>query len=123
MDKTLIASEIQFVNLTDHEIRLGDGMLIPRAAKPARVLHGRQHDGSVLFEDSEEVIPIYRFEPSGQIVGLPEPQPGVLYIVSPIVRRELTQRGLDRPDVLSPYAIESRLEKGRSVPCATALAR
>jgi len=123
MDKTLIASEVQFVNLTDHEIRLGDGMLIPRAAKPARVLHGRQHDGSVLLEDSEEVIPIYRFEPSGQIVGLPEPQPGVLYIVSPIVRRELTQRGLDRPDVLSPYAIESRLEKGRSVPCATALAR
>ena len=123
MDKPLLASEIQFVNLTDHEIRLGDGMLIPRAAKPARVLHGRQHDGSVLLEDSEEVIPIYRFEPSGQIVGLPEPQPGVLYIVSPIVRRELTQRGLDRPDVLSPYAIESRLEKGRSVPCATALAR
>jgi hypothetical protein len=123
MDKTLIASEVQFVNLTDHDIRLGDGMLIPRAAKPARVLHGRQHDGSVLLEDSEEVIPIYRFDPSGQIVGLPEPQPGVLYIVSPIVRRELTQRGLDRPDVLSPYAIESRLEKGRSVPCATALAR
>ncbi|MBM3120743.1 MAG: hypothetical protein FJZ97_00995 [Chloroflexi bacterium] len=123
MDKALLASEIQFVNLTDHEIRLGDGKLIPRAAKPARVLHGRQHDGSVLLEDSEEVIPIYRFEPSGQIVGLPEPQPGVLYIVSPIVRRELTQRGLDRPDVLSPYAIESRLEKGRSVPCATALAR
>jgi hypothetical protein len=123
MDKTLLASEIQFVNLTDHEIRLGDGMLIARAAKPARVLHGRQHDGSVLLEESEEVIPIYRFEPSGQIVGLPEPQPGVLYIVSPIVRRELTQRGLDRPDVLSPYAIESRLDKGRSVPCATALAR
>jgi len=123
MDKPLLASEIQFVNLTDHEIRLGDGMLIPRAAKPARVLHGRQHDGSVLLEKSEEVIPIYRFEPSGQIVGLPEPQPGVLYIVSPIVRRELTQRGLDRPDVLSPYAIELRLEKGRSVPCATALAR
>jgi hypothetical protein len=123
MDNTLYASEIELVNLTDHEIRLGDGLVIPHATKPARVLNGRRRDGSIVLEDSEEVIPIYRFEPRGQIVGLPEPKPGVFYIVSPIVRRELTQRGVQRPDVFSPYAIESRLQRGRSVACATALAR
>ena len=104
-------------------MRLGDGLVVPSADRPARVLNGRRQDGSVVLEQSEEVIPIYRFEPQGQIVGLPEPKPGVFYIVSPIVRRELTQRGLDRPDVFSPYAIESRSARGRSVPCATALAR
>jgi len=123
MDDTLYASEIKFVNLTDHEVRLGDGLVVPSADRPARVLNSRRQDGSVVLEQSEEVIPIYRFEPQGQIVGLPEPRPGVFYIVSPIVRRELTQRGLDRPDVFSPYAIESRSARGRSVPCATALAR
>lgn len=123
MDDTLYASEIKFVNLTDHEVRLGDGLVVPSTDRPARVLNGRRQDGSVVLEQSEEVIPIYRFEPQGQIVGLPEPKPGVFYIVSPIVRRELTQRRLHRPDVFSPYAIESRSARGRSVPCATALAR
>ena len=120
---TIFASEIEFVNLTDHEIRLGSGLVIPRSAQPVRVLNGRVFDGSVVIETSDEVIPIYRFDPKGQIVGLPDPRLGVFYIVSPIVRKELTQRGMDRPDVFSPYAIESRPEQGRNVPCATALAR
>jgi len=120
---TIFASEIEFVNLTDHEIRLGSGLVIPRSAQPVRVLNGRVFDGSVVIETSDEVIPIYRFDPKGQIVGLPDPKPGMFYIVSPIVRKELTQRGIDRPDVFSPYAIESRPEQGRNVPCATALAR
>jgi hypothetical protein len=120
---TIFASEIEFVNLTDHEIRLGSGLVIPRSAQPVRVLNGRVFDGSVVIETSDEVIPIYRFDPKGQIVGLPDPKPGMFYIVSPIVRKELTQRSIDRPDVFSPYAIESRPEQGRNVPCATALAR
>lgn len=123
MHDTLYASKIEFVNLTDHEVRLGNGLVIPPAPRPARLLNGRRRDGSVLLETSDEVIPIYRFEPLGQIVGLPEPRPGVFYIVSPIVRRDLTQRGMQRPDVFSPYAIESRPTRGGSVPCATALAR
>jgi hypothetical protein len=123
MSDTLYASEIEFVNLTDHEIRLGDGLVIPKAARPARVLNGRRQDGSVVLEESDEVIPIYRFDPRGQIVGLPDPRPGLFYIVSPILRRELTQRGVRRPDVFSPYAIEQRSDRGRRVPCATALAR
>lgn len=123
MDETLFASEIRFVNLTDHEVRLGDSLALPGATQPARVLNGRQHDGSLVVEHTQEVIPIYRFDPRGQIVGLPEAESGVVYIVSSIVRRELTQRGVHRPDVFSPYAIETRPLRGRSVPCATALAR
>ena len=123
MHNKIFASEIEFVNLTGHEIRLGSGLILLRSAKPARVLNGRRKDGSIILEKSEEIIPIYQFEPRGQVVGLPEPRPGTFYIVSPIVRRELTQRGIQRPDVFSPYAIESRLDRGRKVPCATALAR
>ena len=123
MGETIFASQIQFVNLTDHDVRLGHGLVISRACQPARVLNGRQEDGSVVLEQSDEVIPIYRFDARGQIVGLPGPKPGVFYIVSPIVRKELTQRGIHRPDVLSPYAIEERPERGKIVPCATALAR
>jgi len=123
MGETVFASQIEFVNLTDHDIRLGDGLVVPRASKPARVLNARQQDGQLVLEQSDEVIPIYRFDARGQIVGLPGPEPGVFYIVSPIVRKELTQRGIHRPDVLSPYAIEERPERGKIVPCATALAR
>jgi hypothetical protein len=123
MGETVFASQIEFVNLTDHDIRLGGGLVIPRTSKPARVLNARQQDGQLVLEQSEEVIPIYRFDARGQIVGLPGPNPGVFYIVSPIVRKERTQRGIYRPDVLSPYAIESRPERGKVVPCATALAR
>jgi len=123
MGETVFASQIEFVNLTDHDVRLGDGLVIPRVSKPARVLNARQQDGQLVLEQSEEVIPIYRFDSRGQIVGLPGPEPGVFYIVSPIVRKELTQRGIHRPDVLSPYAIEERPERGKIVPCATALAR
>ena len=123
MGETVFASQIEFVNLTDHDIRLGDGLVIPRTSKPARVLNARQQDGQLVLEQSDEVIPIYRFDARGQIVGLPGPKPGVFYIVSPIVRKELTQRGIHRPDVLSPYAIEERPERGKIVPCATALAR
>jgi len=119
----IIASQVQFVNLTGHEIRLGGGLVIPKAPSPTRVINGRAHDGKLVLDESDEVIPIYRFDSGGHIVGLPDPQPGVIYIVSPIVRKELTQRGAKRPDVFSPYAIESRFVKGRDVPCATALAR
>ena len=119
----IIASQVQFVNLTGHEIRLGGGLVIPKAPSPTRVINGRAHDGKLVLDESDEVIPIYRFDSGGHNVGLPDPQPGVIYIVSPIVRKELTQRGAKRPDVFSPYAIESRFVKGRDVPCATALAR
>jgi hypothetical protein len=119
----IFTSEIEFVNLTGHSIRLGDGLVIPRMNKPARVLNGRIPDGSVVIEPTDEILPIYRFESRGQIVGLPDPRPGVIYIVSAMVRRELTQLGLDRPDVFSPYAIESRQYQGKIVSCATALAR
>lgn len=119
----IFTTEIEIVNLTGHRIQLGDGLAISRTGKPARVLNGRTHDGSMVVESTDEILPIYRFEPMGQIVGLPDPRPGVVYIVSAMVRRELTQRGLDRPDVFSPYAVESRRYQGRNVPCATALAR
>jgi hypothetical protein len=119
----IYTAEIEIVNLTGHSIQLGDGLAISQMGKPARVLNPRTHDGSMVVESTDEILPIYRFESMGQIVGLPDPRPGVIYIVSAMVRKELTHRGLARPDVFSPYAVESRHVQGRMVTCATALAR
>ena len=123
-EKPLRASQINFVNLTGHDVRLGSKVLVPTETKPARLLNGRILEGKlVIDEKGHETIPIYRFNCETQIVGLPEPEEGTLIIVSPMVRKYLTTIGRQRPDVLSPYAIETKLINGERVQCANALAR
>jgi hypothetical protein len=120
----LKASTITFVNLTGHDVNLGDRILVPKETKPARILNARVHDGSLLLDEGTgESIPIYKFDPASQIVGLPDPEEGVVFIVSPMVRKELTARGIGRPDVVSPYAVEIRQVNGERMKCAKALAR
>lgn len=117
-------SRVRFVNLTGHDVNLGDRVVIPKERKAARVLSERVRDGVFLLDErSEETIPIYKFQPRSQIVGLPDPAEGVVFIVSPMVRKELTMRGVGRPDVVSPYAVEVRRVNGEKVSCARALAR
>ena len=120
----LKASMIRFVNLTGHDVNLGDRIILPKETKPARILNERVRDGALLLDErTGESIPIYKFDPGSQIVGLPKPEEGVVFIVSPMVRKELTTQGIDRPDVVSPYAVEVRILKGEKVQCAKALAR
>lgn len=120
----LEATAIQFVNLTGHDVNLGDRIVVPKEAKPARILNERVRDGALLLDErTGESIPIYKFDPGPQIVGLPDPEQGVVFIVSPMVRKELTTQGIDRPDVVSPYAVELRRVNGERVQCAKALAR
>lgn len=118
------SSMITFVNLTGHDVNLGDRIIVPKETRPARVLNARVRDGSLLLDEGTgESIPIYKFDPTSQIVGLPDPEQGVVFIVSPMVRKELTTRGIDRPDVFSPYAVEVRRVNGERMKCAKALAR
>lgn len=117
------ASEAKLVNLTGHDVNLGDRLIVPREPKPTRLLNERVRDGMMVLDDSGESIPIYRFDPEVQIVGLPEAEERTLLIVSPMVRKELTIRGISRPDVVSPYAVETREIDGEKVQCAKALAR
>lgn len=120
----LRASTIMFINLTGHDVNLGDRIVIPRETRPARILNERVRDGMLLLDErTGESIPIYKFDPGSQIVGLPDPREGVFFIVSPMVRKELTTQGVDRPDVVSPYAVEVRRLNGEKVQCARALAR
>lgn len=120
----LKASTIRFVNLTGHDVNLGDRIILPKETKPARIINERVRDGAFLLDErTGESIPIYKFEPGSQIVGLPEPEDGAIFIVSPMVRKELTTQGIDRPDVVSPYAVEVRRVNGENVQCAKALAR
>jgi hypothetical protein len=120
----LKASTIRFVNLAGHDVNLGNRISIPKETKPARILNERVRDGALLLDErTGESIPIYKFDPGSQIVGLPDPEEGVVFIVSPMVRKELTTQRIDRPDVVSPYAVEVRRANGERVQCAKALAR
>jgi len=120
----LKASMIRFVNLTGHDVNLGDRIILPKETKPARIINERVRDGALLLDEcTGESIPIYKFDSGSQIVGLPDPEEGAVFIVSPMVRKELTTQGIDRPDVVSPYAVEVRRVNGEKVQCAKALAR
>lgn len=123
-DKSLRASNIHFINLTGHDVHLGSKVLLSTEPKPVRLLNGRVLDGELIVDEkSREAIPIYKFNPDTQIVGLPEPEEGTLIIVSPMVRKYLTSMGYQRSDVVSPYAIETKMINGERVQCANALAR
>ena len=74
------------INLTPHIVRLNSGEEFPPSGTVARV-----------SSSYKEVDPgMYRVE-FGEVVGLPEPQEGTLYIVSGLVAA-----ATERKDVVSP---------------------
>jgi hypothetical protein len=92
---------MEFVNLTPHEVVIysPDGkdviLRVPPSGKTARV--------SVKSEVINYIagIPI-RKTTYGDVEGLPETQPGTVYIVSTIVLIALQAKGITRTDVVSP---------------------
>lgn len=119
----IVASDVRLINLTEHDIRVGEDIDLPKATMKARVFNDREFDGLLVMGSQKDGIPIYRFKTTGRIEGLPDPKDGVVYIVDPHVRRFLTQQGMERPDVVSPYVLKKRVIGDRRVTCTMALAR
>lgn len=90
---------LTLVNLTPHPLRLISGgveTVLDPSGVVARVLPGV---ASVLLATEGFPVPIYTREILGSVSGLPEPAPGVLYVVSLAVATALAG---SRKDVLRP---------------------
>jgi hypothetical protein len=94
---------MKFINLTPHEIRLNNGVVIPPSGTVARV------SSSHTPFDENGVCQVQ----FGEITGLPSPQDGVIYVVSGMVAA-----AAKRPDVVSPatgHPEAKRDERGQIV--------
>jgi len=99
-------NNVKFTNLTPHEIVILDDQnnviaKIPPSGTVARV------------ETKEELVaeingtPVYRTT-YGVVTGLPEPEPGTVYIVSIVVLSALKEKGIERKDVVAPNTNPSK---------------
>ncbi len=98
MNKSESQSET-FVNLTSHTITIYD--IINHRERPVLVLHPSGIEARVQMgyklRRYISPVPVYSFE-AGETVGLPDPKPGVYYIVSSLVQAAVP----DRDDLLAP---------------------
>jgi hypothetical protein len=108
---------VEFINLTAHEIVIYDEegkniiLRIPPSGKIARVATDSRIVGKV------DNIPI-RKTVYGEIIDLPDPKPGVVYLVSTVLLMALKEKGMNWPDVLSPDTTPDsaiRDEQGRII--------
>lgn len=95
-----------FINLTSHTIKeVTSGIIIPASGRVARLKSTTIKVGDHLG------APIYSSQ-FGDVEGLPEPQEGVIYIVSSLCLNGITNRN----DVVSPGSLQ-RDEHGRPFGC------
>ncbi len=80
---------MKFVNLTPHAVRLNDGTEFPPSGVVARVSSSFSS-----FDEDGVASVVY-----GEAEGLPDPQEGVLYIVSAMVLSAMAGR---RSDLVAP---------------------
>jgi len=88
------------INLTPHDITVetasGERITFSRSGQIARV-----EMETVVVPSPVDDIPAVVTRPRG-IVGLPEPQPNTIYLVSGVVLSALEAMGADRVDVVAP---------------------
>ena len=86
---------MQFINLTTHDLTIvlenGDDLVLPASGEVARVTFSTQQ------VDEVDGIPIYKTIYEPEVIGLPEPQDGTIFIVS-----SLAAQTAKRHDVLAP---------------------
>ena len=86
---------MKFANLTQHDLNIvlenGDGLILPASGEVARVTFSTQQ------VDEVDGIPIYKTIYEPEIIGLPEPEDGTIFIVS-----SLAAQTAKRQDVLAP---------------------
>lgn len=92
-----------FINLTSHPITdVVAGLVVPPTGQMARVTTTQKLVQHVKPPNSDKPVAIYRTD-YGEIVGLPEPKEGCVYIVSAPIINALKEQGIERNDVVAPY--------------------
>ena len=98
---------MQFINLTSHTINeITTGLTIPPSGRVARV------KASTIKSAEHAGVPIYS-STFGDVEGLPEPKPDVIYIVSALA---LNAVPTNRTDVVSPGNLQ-RNEHNQPIGC------
>lgn len=86
---------MKFVNLTLHDLTIafedGKGLVLPASGEVARVTFSTQQ------VDEIDGIPVYETVYEPEVIGLPEPEDGTIYVAS-----SLAAQCARRHDVLSP---------------------
>lgn len=109
---------MRIVNLTPHEVKIVDGGNNVVAVFPSDgVARASQHD---VLVDEINSIPVVKTE-FGEVLGLPEPTEGTVFIVSRITVEAARAQGLSTDDLLVTSGAV-RDDQGRIVGCR-ALAR
>lgn len=109
-------TQMQLVNLTPHTVIVFDGdtvVLSIESSGVARVssdteVVGYLQVGGVAVPQTHTIF--------GKIEGLPEPTPGVGYIVSNMIVSALAQQGIHRDDLFTP-GLQVRDDQGRVIGC------
>jgi len=86
------------VNLTPHEIRIGE-IAFPPSGMVARVATVQTDAGALIFDG--HTFPVVH-NTYGEVEGLPDPEPGTIYLVSALVLSALEAQGIYRDDVFAP---------------------
>jgi hypothetical protein len=95
--------DVRFVNLTRETIRLGNPAVeIPPSGELAKIVFERRITERYRLPGT--VIPVFEVRGRGEVMGLPNPQGGIIYIVPALLRNYLTSIGVIREDVVSPWA-------------------
>ena len=109
--------DVECINLTPHPIVLLDKddqevLTIP-TTDVTRVSSQTVTVG--YFRINEVLVPRSHTQ-YGEVEGLPDPTPGVIYIVSGMVVSALAQQGIHRDDLLVP-GMQIRDDQGRVIGC------
>lgn len=86
---------MKYVNLTAHDVRLNNGMVIPPDGRYVRV--AQEHTG---FD--ENLVCEFSY---GEIKNLPKPEKGTLFIVSNIVAERARREDVVAPATGHPEAV------------------
>lgn len=104
---------MRIVNLTPHEVKIVDGGNNVVAVFPSDgVARASQHD---VLVDEINSIPVVKTE-FGEVLGLPEPTEGTVFIVSRITVEAVRAQGLSTDDLLVTSGAV-RDDQGRIVGC------
>ena len=108
--------QLNLINLTPHTVTVFDEdtvVLAVESAGVARVSASTEVVGHLQVGDV--VIP-QTHTTFGEVEGLPDPTPGVGYIVSNMIVSALAQQGIHRDDLFTP-GLQVRDDQGRVIGC------